>query len=93
MSFLRDVALAQNQCLIFGTEDMLFEGIFGWGKPCCWLVRFHGHGVASRVTGSSALRKLNRSATDVGGWSTCPSLVHRFLRHVVEVEMQMRQLL
>ena len=30
-----DVAFAPNQSMTFGMNDMLFEGIFGWGKHCC----------------------------------------------------------
>ena len=33
-----DVALAPNQCMKFGTKNMLFESVFGRGKHCCCLL-------------------------------------------------------
>ena len=30
-------------------NDMLFEGIFGWGKHCCWFVCCHDHSVAQLI--------------------------------------------
>ena len=44
-----DVAFAPNQSMTFGMNDMLFEGIFGWGKHCCWFVCCHDHSVAQLI--------------------------------------------
>ena len=35
--------------MTFGMNDMLFEGIFGWGKDCCWFVCCHDHSVAQLI--------------------------------------------
>ena len=52
---LWDLALAPNQCMKFGTKDMLFESVFGWGKHCCWHVYFHGHDVTHSLNVSTYL--------------------------------------
>ena len=50
-----DVAIAPNQSMTFGMNDMLFEGIFGWGKHCCLFVCCHDHSVRNSSNVSTSL--------------------------------------
>ena len=39
----------------FGTKDMLYETVFGWGMHCCLPVCRHGNGVAHSLNVSTSL--------------------------------------